>query len=163
MTSGGVDFGDEVARIAVLALTYHELGRYWSIDGRPMNADEIALDVFRADSDRDDASLLALIGSKGMTEMDWSIIHALDRPDILWPFFKDLAKEDPLRAEAVLHALDHGVRRRQSWEGVTVPAGLALRAGQRWERVVEAMSAFLELGIAQPLYHDASEFDALCV
>ena len=129
---------DEVERVAIVALAYHELRRNWSCVGPRVDGTEIVCDL---DNGREDISLLTMWGSSAMSELDWVIIRALERPDVLSSLLVEI---EAWRAEAILHALAAG----GGWEGVAIPAGLSLAAGERWMDVEEAMERWRDLGIA---------------
>lgn len=132
---------DEVERVALLALTYRELWRNWSCVGPRTDGSEIVDDL---DNGREDLSLLTLMGSRAMSDLDWVVIRTLDRPDVLASLLKDIVEIEPWRAEAILHTLAAG----DGWSATSVPAGLALTTAERWTEVEEAMNALRELGIA---------------
>ena len=128
---------DEVERVAIVALVYHELRRNWSCVGPRVDGSEIVYDF---DNGREDMSLLTMWGSSAMSDLDWVIIRALERPDVLSSL---LVEVEPWRAEAILHALAAG----GGWEGVAIPAHLSLAAGERWMDVEETMERWRDLGI----------------
>jgi hypothetical protein len=132
---------DEVARVALLALTYRELAKNYSVVGPRVDGSEIVYDL---DSGREDVSLLTLLGSNAMGELDWIVVRAFDRPDVLASLTADLVEVEPVRAEAILHAIAEVGDRNAG----PVPTGRALAAAERWEEVEEAMDALRDLGIA---------------
>jgi hypothetical protein len=126
-------------RVAIAALTYHELWRNWSCVGPRENGSEIVYDL---DNGREDISLLTMVGSSEATELDWVIVRALDRPDVLASLLKEV---EPWRAEAILHALAAG----GGWGArFAIPPEIAATAALRWEEVEEAMEQWREFGIA---------------
>jgi hypothetical protein len=131
---------DEVERVAITALTYRELHRSWSLFGPRTSGDDIVADL---EAGRQDVSLLTLLASRAMSDLDWVIVRALDRPDVLASLLKDVAESEPWRAEAVLHALAAG----GGWEATSFPASLVLAAVERWAEVEEALERWRDLGL----------------
>lgn len=116
---------DKPETVALLALAYVDL--YADAD---------------ADADDADTSLLRAFARNSLSEMDHLVARSLDNPEALNAILPEL---DQVRREAILHALADGEQGK--WKRVSVPADLALAAGERWEEVDEAVERWRALGI----------------
>jgi hypothetical protein len=136
----------EVERVALAALTYRELWCNYSVVGPRRDGSEIVDDL---EAERSDISLLTMFGSRAMSELDWVIIRALDRPDVLGSLFKEI---EPWRAEAVLHAVAAG---EPTWGQAFLGYWMSLSVAARWAEVESAMELWRELGVTAT--HDEVE------
>jgi hypothetical protein len=89
-----------------------------------------------------EVSLATLEASRAFKRVDWEIVAVLDRPEhVLATARALLQQDDPLRAEAMMHALPpHGRRSRKQWAASFV--------GRRWHKVERAMRELEAEGVA---------------
>jgi hypothetical protein len=131
---------EPVEKVALLALVYREL-----YNARHTGPNSL-LDDF--ESCPGEVSLLGMMGSQSLSELDWFVIEAMEDPETLPALASDLAALDPVRSEALLHA----------WPlGEQMPAVRSLAEFNRWEEVETAMREFSELGVTM----SRSDVDAL--
>jgi hypothetical protein len=130
---------EPVEKVAILALVYREL-----YNTRHTGPDSL-LDDFENCLE---VSLLGMMGSQSLSELDWFVIEAMEEPETLPALASDLAALDPIRGEALLHAWPPGEQ---------MPAVRSLAEFNRWEEVEKAMREFGELGVTM----GRSDVDAL--
>jgi hypothetical protein len=121
--------GDEVGHVALLALVYRELAE-WGATGAPESGNDLYDDLEAVPGN---VSLLRMIGSAALPEFDWTLVKALSAPETIPELLKEVAKVDPLRAEALAHAAELPTRNL-----------LQLR---RWARVERAMDELRATGL----------------
>jgi hypothetical protein len=95
----------EVREVALLALLYREnyLARRTGLDSITEDAEVCPGEL----------SWLSMIGAEALTEYDWAIIRGLDGPS---DFLRLARIVDPLRAEALMHAVPpNGRCSRRPW------------------------------------------------
>jgi hypothetical protein len=123
-----------VEEVAVYAIMLREAGR-----NHHTGPDSLLDDV---DSCRGELSLATLMASDKFTELDWSIAEMLyHRPEQALDIAQRLYEsDDPLAAEALLHAVPpNGKRTRACWDE-------SFR--ERWAQVRASMAAFEREGLA---------------
>jgi hypothetical protein len=117
----------ELREVALLALLYRE--QYLNL--------RTSLDSIAEDQDvcPGELSWLSMIGADTLTEYDWAILRDLDQPS---DFLRIARIADPLRAEALLHAVPpNGRCSRKPW---AEPYRI------RWGQVCSRMRLFEEEG-----------------
>ncbi len=151
---------DSVEGVALLAVCYTAMFNYSSVGPR-VDGSEIYEDL---EVEHPTLSLVTMFASAAFDEFDWAIVRARgederrERRGLETELSRVLVEVDPYRVEAVLHALAAG----GSWEGLPVPADLALPVMERWELVEAAMDRWRALGISatredvEQLFIDAS-------
>ena len=118
----------EVRDVALLALIYREAYR-----NRWEDLDSIATDQ---DVCPGELSWLSMIAADRLTTSDWAIVRDLDEPS---DFLRLARIVDPLRAEALMHAVPpNGRCSRKRW---------AEPIRERWGRVRSRMRQFEQEGI----------------
>jgi hypothetical protein len=116
--------------VALVALVYEELREPCATG--PRTGPGSIIDEFEDGGDR--VSLLALVGTSALRELDWFLLRALDAGPVD-ALADDLADVDLVRSEAVLHASPETISPRSFDE-------LA-----RWREVEEKMEEFREMGL----------------
>ncbi len=119
-------------RVAALALAYEELAK-GSATGPREGFDNLLDDFEHCPGE---VSLLAMIGSGALSDLDWEIVRAMEYPEGLPALAANLAPFDPHRAEALFHA-----------EASEPPRACCLDALERWEAVEQAMQRLRDLGV----------------
>jgi hypothetical protein len=88
----------QVETVAVLALAYAGLAK-GSTTGARVRFDNLIDDL---DNDPGSVSLLTMIASDSLTDVDWEIVSlAFEDPAALRTLILNFAESDPLRAEAL--------------------------------------------------------------
>jgi hypothetical protein len=124
----------QVETVAVLALAYAGLAK-GSTTGARVGFDNLIDDL---DNDPGSVSLLTMIASDSLTDVDWEIVSlAFEDPAALRTLILNFAESDPLRAEALAHA----------WPDELTPSPVAMRYLARWEQVEEFMEFLREEGV----------------
>jgi hypothetical protein len=121
----------ETARVALYALVYREAykNRCWSSEGL-LELVEIA---------PGDVSLATLLGSQYLSKDDWNVLHQLDEPSDFMRVARQIVRDDPFRAEVLLHACPpRGRRSERPWAAALV---------KRWDAVVDARWALWDEGL----------------
>lgn len=119
----------DAARLALLYRTAH--------NNHHVDANSLLEDF---ECNRNEVSLAAMHASSTLLRLDWQILSVLDHPERIADMAEHLVGEDePLRAEALMHAsLDFIPRRDKAWS--------APFAGSRWGRVAVAMRVLEDEG-----------------
>lgn len=122
---------NETTRVALYALVYREAykNRCWSSEGL-LELVEIA---------PGDVSLATLLGSQYLSKDDWNVLHQLDEPSDFMRVARHIVRDDPFRAEVLLHACPpRGRRSERPWAAALVA---------RWDAVVDARWALRDDGL----------------
>jgi hypothetical protein len=125
---------ESVERVALLALAYRELANECATG--PRAGVDSLFDEYK--SCPEEVSLLAMVGSFALTDLDWSLLPVVSAGRAA-ELANDLASVDLFPAEALMHTLPN-----PSGAGVD----RCLDDLQRWFEVEKAMDDFRDLGVA---------------